>query len=85
MLTAILAKLAGSKIGRYVASFLALAAATTIIVLKLMAAGAAKERAKQNAQRLKNVSKKVKSDAEIDSLSPSDRRKRLAEWMQPDE
>lgn len=48
---------------------------------RIFAAGQAKEKARQREQVLRNVRERIKVDDEISSLSPSDQRKRLREWV----
>ncbi|GGE36437.1 hypothetical protein GCM10007276_12430 [Agaricicola taiwanensis] len=80
-MTAIIAWLTGSTVGRYVASGLLIAAVVAVAVWRIFAAGKNAEAAKQIQQSLENLRTRVKTDDEISRLSPDQRRERLRGWV----
>lgn len=80
-MTAILAWLTGSKIGRYAAAALAFMAALSVVILKAFLAGQAKERAKQTKASLDALRTRVTTDDEISRLPRADRKRAISEWM----
>lgn len=83
-MTAVLAWLVGSKIGRYAALAALGAGLIAVLAWMLMAKGAAAEKAKsQAATAAKTITilmEKVKIDADIRALPPAARRQRLRDY-----
>ncbi|MCZ4270874.1 hypothetical protein [Maritalea porphyrae] len=81
----ILAWLAGSKIGRLIATTGIVIASVFVIALRLMAIGAAGERAKQTEQSLKNIRERIKTDEKVRDMPIDDVRDKLrSDWMRND-
>jgi len=70
-----------TRVGRYVAAGGALALLLTAVALKLVAMGRAQEQTKQVRGKLKAISKRRTSDAEVDQLGAADVDDRLSRWM----
>jgi len=70
-----------TRAGRFLAAGGALALMLAGFALKLLAMGRAQERASQTASKLKAISKRRGSDAEVDQLGAADVDDRLARWM----
>lgn len=81
----VVAWLVGSKLGRYVALGLLFAAALGVLVWRIYAAGAAKERARQAEAALNALRTRIKVDDDISKLSDAQRRERLNRWVRDDE
>lgn len=80
-----LAWLLGSSLGRKVALGALIALGVGIVVVRIYAAGAARERARQAEAALRNLRERIKVDDEIEKLSPAARRERLSRWVRDDE
>jgi len=83
-MTAIIAWLMGSKIGRYVASGLLVAGIVGLALWRVFSAGKNAEAAKQLQQSLSNLRTRVKTDDDVSRMSADDRRRELSGWMQRD-
>lgn len=70
-----------TRAGRYLAAGGALLLIITAFVLQLLAMGRAQEQAKQTAGKLKAISKRKSTDAEVDQLGDADVDHELARWM----
>lgn len=78
----IVATLARSRLGRWVASLLATIAVITLIAFRIFAAGAANERAKRTEQNLKNLNTRIKTDETVRDLPVDAVRDQLrADWV----
>lgn len=82
MMTWVLAYLSGSSIGRYAAMALIITGLVLLIVWRIYASGANKEKARQAEASLKAKLERIKNDEEIGNLSAAERRKRLDDWVQ---
>ncbi|MCX5569585.1 hypothetical protein [Kaistia nematophila] len=70
-----------TRVGRYVAAIGALLLILAGLALKLIAMGRAQEQARQAAGKLKAISKRRTSDAEVDQLGAADVDQRMSRWM----
>ncbi|MCX5570638.1 MULTISPECIES: hypothetical protein [Kaistia] len=70
-----------TRVGRYVAAIGALLLILAGLALKLIAVGRGQEQARQAADKLKAISKRRASDAEVDQLGAADVGGRLSRWM----
>jgi hypothetical protein len=78
----LVAWLAGSKIGRWVASVFLILSALSVIALRIYSKGKQAERFKQTEEALKRVRERMKSDADIGRMPSGERRKRLSDdWF----
>lgn len=78
----IVAMLARSKLGRWLASFLAAIAVIALIAFRIFAAGAASERAKRTEQNLKHLNTRIKTDETVRDLPVDAVRDQLRDdWM----
>lgn len=80
----ILAWLIGSKVGRYVALGLLIAASIGVVLLRVYSAGKSAEKARQAEAALRALRERIKTDDEITKLSPTARRERLSRWVSDD-
>jgi len=80
----ILALLATTRVGQTILWVGGLAVAVGAIALRLLAAGRAQERAKQDRASLDNLRSREKTDDEIARLDDRARRERLARWVRND-
>jgi len=80
-MSAVWAWFLSTRVGRYAAGVLAISAIVGVVLLKAFAAGRAQEQARQTAGKLKAISKRRTSDAEVDQLGAADVDDRLSRWM----
>ncbi|MFI5411281.1 hypothetical protein [Kaistia sp. UC242_56] len=71
----------GTRVGRYAAGVLAIAAIVAVALLKAFSAGRAQQKASQTADKLKAISNKRISDDEVDRMDAGARRDQLGQWM----
>lgn len=71
--------LAGSQIGRWVASGLLVTLTLSLFALRLYSKGQTAERARQTQQALKRLRERMKVDATISRLPSDERRQRLSD------
>ena len=77
----VLTWLMGSKIGKWLAGAGIGALTLFFMLLSAFRKGVNKERERQKAKNLNVLRTRIKSDAEIDKKSPSDRRALLNKWV----
>lgn len=79
----VLAWLAGSKVGRWIATVLLILTVLSVFALRIYTKGKQAERFKQTEEALKRLRERMKSDADISRVPAGDRRKRLSDdWFQ---
>lgn len=83
-MTALLGWFLGTKVGRWLATAAGIAVAAGLLFWRVFTAGRSAEAAKQNKASLENLRKRSMTDDEIARMSDDQRRKRLADWVQPD-
>lgn len=71
----------GTRVGRYAAGVLAIAAIVGVALLKAFSAGRAQQKASQTAGKLKAISVRRISDDEVDRMDAGARRAELDRWM----
>ena len=74
-----------TRIGRAVATGLAVAGAIGVVVLRAFMAGKKAEREKQDRAALENLRNRAKKDDEVKKLDPDSRLERLNRWVSDDE
>jgi hypothetical protein len=79
-MTAVLAWLLGSKIGRYLAICVLAAALVFIVIARIRAGGRNAERLRANQEATRRVLDRIKVDQEIQSMPRARRRERLRQW-----
>jgi hypothetical protein len=84
-MTWLISLITGSRLGRWAAAGLLVAAALAVAVFRLIAIGAQRERARQTQASLDNLRNRVRTDDDLARLSADERRRRLArDWGVPD-
>ncbi len=79
----VLAWLAGSKVGRWIATVLLILTVLSVFALRIYTKGKQAERFKQTEESLKRLRERMKSDADISRVPAGERRKRLSDdWFQ---
>lgn len=74
------ASLITTKAGRAILLALLIVVGVLFVLMRVFAAGRAKEIAKQKEQSLENLRNRVKIDDEVRSLPADERKRRLREW-----
>lgn len=80
-MTAIIAWMTGSAIGRYLAIALLSTGLIGILVWRIYSSGANREKARQAEANIKVTLERVAKDKEITKLPTSERRKRMERWV----
>lgn len=74
--------LAGSKTGKWIGAALLTLGTIAVVLLRVFAAGKAKERLRNTQYELESLQTALEVDHEIDKLTPEERRDRLrSHWM----
>lgn len=80
----ILALLKASRVGSALLWILGIVLAAGAIVLRLLSAGRAQERARQDAQSLDNLRSRQETDRDVANLDDARLRGRLGRWVRDD-
>lgn len=84
-MTWLLSLITGSRLGRWAAAGLLIAATIAVVAFRLIAIGAQRERARQTQASLDNLRNRVRTDDDLARLPADERRRRLArDWGVPD-